>query len=200
MTPGCSFLCYSDFVVAPAKDIYFMRQCNQIESFYKISEDVERLALATYFGQVASELLPEGSVNSGALRLLLNTYYVLSRMPEKNLRLIKAVFELRLLSEQGYMLDLNGCSECSETVYPMRFYPEQGEIFCNTCKKGGIEINESVYNTMVYILYTDHKKLYSFTASDEVISVLARAAEQYMISCLGKTPKSLEYLKIFKEL
>ena len=117
---GARFLCYSDFVIAKGNDIYFLRQCSPVETFYNISEDVVKLSLATYLGQIAAETIPEGVVNKELISLLLNTFYVLSKR-NLDVRKVKAVFEFRLMGEQGYMPSLLVCEKCGDKVFPMRF-------------------------------------------------------------------------------
>ena len=75
---GATFLCYSDFEVAPSNnELFYLKRATPIENFFALSEDIEKLALATYFGQIASYAVPECfSSDSETLSLLLNTFYM----------------------------------------------------------------------------------------------------------------------------
>lgn len=193
---GARFLCYSDFVIGKGNDIYFLRQCTPIETFYGISEDVVKLSLATYLGQITAETIPEGVVNTELISLLLNTFYVLSK---KNLDLkkVKTVYEFRLMGEQGYMPSLLVCEKCGEKIFPMRFDVENGQIYCSCCEKRGVLIDESALSAMQYIFFCNPKKIFSFDVSDNVLKVLNEISEQYVITHIGKRVKTLEYLKMF---
>ncbi len=193
---GARFLCYSDFVIAKANDIYFLRQCSPIETFYNISEDIVKLSLATYLGQLTAETVPEGVVNKEVISLLLNTFYVLSNKNYKT-EFIKMVFELRLMGEQGYMPSILVCEKCGEKNFPMRFNVALGQIYCNCCERQGVLIDESVLSAMQYVFFCNSKKIFSFEVTDEVLRVLSNLSEQYVLTHIDKKLKSLEYLKMF---
>ena len=192
---GAHFLCYSDFVIDPGRNMYFLRQCEPCETFYKISEDIEKLALATYLGQLTAEIVPDETDSDQALSMLLNTFYVLCNA-EKDLRLVKAVYELRLMSDQGFTPAVLGCEACGEKLFPMEFDAEKGCIYCAMHKNGkGFPLSEDGLNAIYYILFSPLKKLFSFTLSKELTQNLASLAEYYVLYRTDKPLKSLEYLK-----
>lgn len=191
------FLCYSEFVLSGGtNNFYYMRQCNLVQSFYKISEDIVKLSLASYLSALAGEIVPECSESGEVLNLLLVTFYVLANQ-DKDLKTVKAAFELRLMAEQGYVPELGGCSQCGKVTNPMFFDVGTGEIRCGECKARGMKINANLLDALKYIINCPINKLFSFSISDNISNELFTCCEQYALSVTGKPVKSLEYLKMF---
>ncbi|GHU53360.1 hypothetical protein FACS1894132_05290 [Clostridia bacterium] len=89
-------LAYSEFVLTPSKDFYYIKEAEPIRIFYGLREDLDKLSLAFYFTKLARE-----SNESETLRLLLNSLHFLEKS-KMSLPLLKAIFEIRLLTELGY--------------------------------------------------------------------------------------------------
>ena len=103
--------------------------------FFDLRRDIERLALAQYFCELARSLAPQEAPAGDFLRLLLNSFHFLSKGTRPPL-LLKAVVEMRMLSFAGYMPDLVGCCGCGcYEADPMLFYPREGAICCPECAR-----------------------------------------------------------------
>ncbi|MBQ2968176.1 MAG: DNA repair protein RecO [Clostridia bacterium] len=193
---GATFLCYSDLEVSPSNnELYFLKRATPIENFFALSEDIEKLTLATYFGQLASYAVPECfSSDSETLSLLLNTFYMLCNT-DKDLHFVKSVFEMRLMAEEGYAPLISGCAACGNTEFPLLFNIKEGYLTCPDCGKEGIELNASLFKALQYILHADIKKLYNFSVGEESLKVLSTLTEQYCIYRLGRELPALDYLK-----
>ncbi|MBO5453452.1 MAG: DNA repair protein RecO [Clostridia bacterium] len=191
------FMCYTEFVISGGRNnFYYMTQCALIQSFYKISEDVVKLSLATYLAQLAADIMPECSESGETLSLVLNTFYVLANT-NKDLALVKAAFELRLMAQQGYMPQLECCNGCGEITSPMFFDISAGGLWCPACAAKGVKIEKNLLDALRYIAYCPLKQLFSFTVSENIAKDLYSCCEQYAVSVAGRPPKSLEYLKMF---
>lgn len=191
------FLCYSEFVLSGGtNNFYYMKQCSLIQSFYKISEDIVKLSLATYLSGLAGEVVPECSESGETLNLLLIAFYVLANQ-EKDLKIIKSAFELRLMAEQGYVPSLSGCCHCQNITDTMFFCIETGEIFCSDCGKRGMKITKNLLEALKYIVYSPINKVFSFNVSENIKNELSFCCESYALSVVGRPIKSLEYLKLF---
>ena len=189
---GVSFLNYSEFDLAEGNDIYFLRQSSVIESFYELSENIQTLALATYMAQLASEVVPEGTESEDTLSLLLNTYYILAKKGF-DLKTAKLVFEIKLLSLHGFMPDFLGCNNCGETTDTLLFDITSSSVRCCNCTNVGFELNASCLNIINYVINSGVKRIFSFTASNEIINYLSEIIEKYCIAQVGRKLKSLDY-------
>ena len=104
-------------------DLYWLRGGSVLTSFYRLSEDLSRMALASYLCDVASDLTDKNVAEEETaelLRMLLNSLYTLDR-GTKPAALVKGVFELRAAAMMGYRPNLIGCDVCG-TGYPDEAY------------------------------------------------------------------------------
>lgn len=189
-------LCYSEFVLSGGPDVYYINQCTPIKSFYNISEDVTKFALSSYIAYITAELSPTGENYKEALRLLLNTLYTLSSS-DKNVKLVKSVFELKLMTVNGYLPNVFSCTSCGKDKFPAYFDMKNLNLYCASCSVDGFEITENLMSVIRHILTCDQKKMFSFEISDALCDKLYDFSEMYILRHLTYTPKTLEYLRIF---
>ena len=117
---GTGLLCYSRLKLSRGRDTYNVNEAFPIEVFFDLRRDITALALAQYFCQLAVELVPEGVESADFLRLVLNALHFLCRGTRPQ-AVLKAIVELRMLSEAGYMPSIAYCAHCgayeSERMY-----------------------------------------------------------------------------------
>ena len=109
---GCQLLAYSEFTVFENKNTMVVDEAVAQELFLPLRQDIELLALASYFTQVAETLAREEEPDEALLSLTLNALAALSR-PDAVPQKIKAAFEFRAACIAGYgpILDVvQGCS------------------------------------------------------------------------------------------
>ena len=107
---ACGLFCYSEFVLLPGRNMYTVREAESKNVFHGIASSIEGMSLAMYMAEMAAALSPTGEEAEKELRLLLNCLYMLSEK-KADLRVIKAVFELRTMSECGFMPQLVCCKK-----------------------------------------------------------------------------------------
>ena len=99
---ACGLFCYSEFTLVPGRNMYTVREAAVKNVFHGISSSIEGMSLAMYLAEMAAALTPTGQEAERELRLLLNCLYMISEH-KADLRAIKAVFELRTMSECGFL-------------------------------------------------------------------------------------------------
>lgn len=114
---ACGLFCYSEFVLVPGRNMYTVREADVKNVFHGISSSIEGMSLAMYMAEMASALSPTGDEAAKELRLLLNCFYMISEK-KADLRVIKAVFELRTMSECGFLPQLVYCRDCGTLRRP----------------------------------------------------------------------------------
>ncbi|MBE7026299.1 MAG: DNA repair protein RecO [Ruminococcaceae bacterium] len=194
-------LYYSSFTLVSGKGMYQMRGASTIESFFSLSESLEKIALCTYLFDITKALVPENMPEQAVLSLLLNTLYIL-KTKERDLSLIKAAYELRLLALTGYMANCEECCICARGCKAAYFSSSHGGIVCDNCPPpaDSIKISSSVQKAMDYITKNDADKIYSFTISDDAARELGVACEKFLLSCAERNFLSLDYYKSVCEL
>lgn len=193
---GSQFLTYADFMLRDnGRDFMTLKSCDVIENFFPVQEDIVKLSLCVYFSDLIYNLINQNVPDEDILRLFLNTVYALS-YKELDTETVRAVFELRVLSYAGYRPNLNNCTGCQSSEDIVAFSPHTGGIVCRRCRRReDISINADIYHAIKYILTAEEKKMFSFSASDDVMREVSKISESYMRTYTDKEFTSLEYYK-----
>ncbi len=109
--------------------MYTVREASVNTIFHGVSSSIEGMGLAMYLDEMAVSLSPTGTEAGKELRLLLNCLYMISRQ-KADLRVIKAVFELRTMSECGFLPQLACCNVCGK-YDDASFYLDPQEAICS---------------------------------------------------------------------
>lgn len=190
-------LCYSRFIIYKGREKYIIDEASPQEIFFALRKDIEKIAIAQYFCELTLALAPENSEAGDFLRLILNSLYYLSN-DKKNIKTIKAVFEIRIMSLAGYMPNLVCCSNCSKYEDDkMYFLPRHGKIICQACYKQDFEeaiiLNMGALTALRHSIYVEFNKIFSFELSDESLKCFSFAAEKYVRLTLERTFKTLDF-------
>lgn len=192
-------LCYSDFSIEKTKrDIFVVKEATAKEVFFSLRENIVTLSLAQYFAELTYELGPREENSSEFLSLLLNAIFLVTQ-GKKDMRLIKSVAELRMLSLSGYMPSLVACASCgnyeSENMY---FDMNSGELFCEECnlKNSLQKLSLTTVSAMRYICFSEPQKIFSFTIPEEDLSDLSFVTEIYLRNITMRKYKTLDFYKM----
>ena len=188
---AASLFCFGEYTLCPGKNMYSMRGNKLKNSFYAISESIEKLALASYLCEITAFFIPENEPESDVLSLLLNTLYILSAK-ERNLFLIKAVYEIKLLSLVGYEIDPDSCILCHKRE-AVAFSPEKSGMLCSDCAKKVPPSPVSSAEAIKYILKNDTKSIFSFSIDDTGLDALCRLSEKFILKISERNFSSLAY-------
>ena len=165
--------------------------------FFDLRSDIERLALAQYFAQLTYYLGSEEQPSHEMLRLILNALHLLCK-GSKNVKLIKAAVEMRMLCLGGYMPNILACYRCgafdSDVMY---FDIEEGCIYCKDCfRNNALTAPLGVITAIRYVcLNDDVTKIFSFKLSDDNLDILSSICEKYLLSRVEGRLTTLEFYK-----
>ena len=179
---ACGLFCYSEFVLLPGRNMYTIREAE----------------VRNVFHEMAAALSPTGEEAAKELRLLLNCLYMISE-GKTDLHVVKAVFELRTMSECGFLPQLVCCKICEKYDGPA-FYldPQEGILLCEDCaKKAGTTCNLDMgaLYALRHICLVEDKKIFAFKISVGSLAKLSAVAERYALTHLDKPLKSYDFLK-----
>ena len=184
------------------------------QSFYDLRTDVEKLFLATYICEVASELSGERVDSSDMLRLTLNTLYAIMTSIRPLLQ-IKSVFELRASAMSGYLPNLDYCEDCMHSELEESYFDiMNGALVCSEClnERGKIvkkslsstyddirersvliPLNPATLAAIRYALHSPSEKMLSFALANESdLKSFSKACEEYLLHHLGHGFDSLD--------
>ena len=136
LAAGTQPLCYARLHLIPGRDKFIVEDARPLEVFFPLRQDVEKLALAQYFCELALHMTPTDAPAGEHLRLLLNGLHYLAQGSREPL-LVKAVVEGRLLCLEGYAPELSGCCRCGRESGELWFSPLEGTLFCGDCARLG---------------------------------------------------------------
>lgn len=133
LTAASQLLVYSELTLSERGEFTTLTEADPLEQFWSVRQDLETLALASYFAEVAEASAQEGETCPELLSLLLNCLYALDTL-KKPRALVKAVFELRLLCLTGYEPLLDACAVCgAPEPLRARLHLSQGVLCCAAC-------------------------------------------------------------------
>lgn len=193
---GTQLLCYSDFSLAKSRDTYRVTEALPVAVFFSLRSDIEKLTIAQYFCEMAGVLVNENEACGDMLRILLNSLSLMAD-GKRSVPLIKAITELRLMTEAGFQPDLVACCTCGR-FEGNRFYfhPVAAQLYCSDCSTGGhalMEINCTVLSAMRHICYAKIDKLYSFTLPETDIKSLGNVTERYLLTQVDRYFSALNF-------
>ena len=198
ITAATQLLTYSDMTIFENRGRRTLNEASTVEEFLGLRADLGAFALGSYFAELLETVSAEEYPDPPVLQLGLNSLYALSRAlcpPEQ----IKAVFELRTMSECGFLPQLACCNVCGK-YDDASFYldPQEGYLLCPDCaQKAGkpCNLDAGALYALRHICLVEDKKIFAFKISVGSLAKLSAVAEQYALTHLDKPLKSYSFLK-----
>ena len=200
LTAASQLLVYSELTLSERGEFTTLTEADPLEQFWSVRQDLETLALASYFAEVAEASAQEGETCPELLSLLLNCLYALDTL-KKPRALVKAVFELRLLCLTGYEPLLDACAVCGAPApRRARLHLSQGVLCCAACRErlgGGVSmpLSPGALAAARYIVSGPPKKLFSFALAEESLRRLGQATEAFLMTQQERGFRTLDYYK-----
>lgn len=197
---------YGDFMVVHGRNTYRLISAEIIEMFHAIREDLTALSYASYIMEFVQSVIEPELQQQELLKLTLVTLKAISKK-EMPCRLIRRIFELRALSEMGFMPQVLNCVDCGEKLEegPKAVYyfsVSEGGVLCPKCKRfyEALPINYTVLYTLQYILYMPFKSLYQFKITDEVLKVIEEIGDRFVAYYIDKSFKTIDFINRIEAL
>lgn len=211
---------YSNFEYYRKGDFNILKGGVLHNSFYDLSRDIDSLNLASYLSDLCIEVTDEGEEAGEILRLMLNSFYALSKglYPKE---LIKAAVEWRLATMSGYEPDLSCCAACG-TPMAERFYLHvmNGALYCPACFKKAsaavrtpnayddlreaetlCHLTPAARDALLYCGSAPLSRLFAFDLPDsESLTAFQKAAETYILSHLGRGFDTLSFYHAMRQM
>ena len=224
---GSELLAFSELVLYQRGNWYYLDEASTISLFDGIRQDIELLSLASYFAEMTECVTAEDEPVPEILSLLLNSLYALDTLqkPQSIVKaafelkllalsgyeplldrpneLVRAAFELRLLALSGYEPLLDGCAVCG-THNPKEpvFDAQQGVLLCKECADHGggglLPLDAGSFAAMRHVLFSEPKRMLSFSLSGETEKRFAAACEVFAQVQLDRRFKTLDFYKSMK--
>lgn len=183
------------FTVIAGREAYNLVKAEVDEYFSELAYDMEKMCYASYFCEFMSYYTREGDFCTNNLNLL---YFTLKALVQGKMpcRLIRDIYEMRLMDIEGQGIHAYTCVKCNagEVGY---FDAAKGGMLCAACAlkyKITRKVSDTLIYTLQYILSAPVNKLYGFTLTEEALKELDYVAEHFRQQYVDRNFKSLEIL------
>ncbi len=191
---------FGKFELYEGRNSYDLKSAAIGNYFEEISKNYEMFCYASYFAEVLRYFSRENVRADGELLLLYVSFRALEAGRARP-RLIKRVFELRLLAMQGEGIELFSCLRCGRKD-ARDVYFSKGGLMCSGCaaKEAGLRAEEpaslgdGAKRALQYALSADLSKLYAFDVSDGLMEEIDDFMKKYLARYLPHKFKSAQLL------
>ncbi len=199
---------FGEFTLYAGRSSYNIMTAEISNYFGELRDDYDRLCYGFYFCEFADYLTKENNDEKEILKLLYQSLRALGRNTIE-VELIRAIYELKIISLNGEAPQVFGCVKCDKNSPPAmlidgrlssgRYYFSAvcAGILCENCRgfdKNAVSINTSTLYTLQYIISKEVEKLYTFRVTEEVLAELGLCIERYLKYRIDHEFKSLELL------
>ena len=195
-------LTYSEMTLFGNRGRWTVNEATVKEPFSGLREEMERLALASYFAECMEAFSVEDQPEPELLQLGLNSLYALSRGMASQEK-IKAAFELRLTVLSGYAPELACCAVCGKEPEDPVLVLDRGRVCCRGCSfemGERAELGQDALEAMRYVCAAPPKQMLRFELGDDSVLRLGDAAERYLLRHAERGFSSLDYWKNIRRL
>lgn len=189
---------FGEFELFEGKTAYNACRVSVKNYFRELTEDIETAYYGFYFLELADYYAVENMEAKDMCNLLYVSLRALTKPVFSN-RLVRRIYELRMLALAGEYPNLFGCVCCGAKEGLNTFHVKRGGMLCGGCGAiyGGIPVDASSLYTLQYIVSAPLEKLYSFQVTDKVLVTLEHILSEYMAHYIDKRFHSLELLDMW---
>lgn len=188
---------FGRFEIYEGRSSYDMRRADISHYFSEVTSDYEAVLYACYMAELADYYGREDLEAVQMLNLLYVTLKALGKPSIPN-ELIRYIFELRLISDNGECPSMFECVRCGKNSDISVFSARHYGMLCHGCADwdaGGTALSESCLYALQYIVTTRLEKLYTFTVNEAVMKELSTVSSVIRTRSIDKRIKSLEILE-----
>ncbi len=192
---ACRTFTFARFILVRTRTAYRLRSAQIVESFDALAMDFEAVSYGTYFLELAGHFSEENVEAEELVNLIFVTLKALLK-PSLKKKLVRFVFELRILVINGEAPQVFECVSCKKLVRKGFFLLNKQGISCGKCadNKSAPYLNSAALLAMQFVETVPLGKLYTFSVSEEALEVICRVMEQYYHYYVGRRFKSLELI------
>lgn len=192
---------FGSFTLYEGRNSYNLNQVAVTHHFVELAGLQPGIYYGYYFLELADYFGREGTDEKEMMNLLYVTIKALLN-PKIDDRLVRCVYELRTMAEQGMMPELSGCVSCGCGIMemePVYFSQQEHGVLCRACAAGmrdAVRISGTALYAMRFIICESMGRLYSFSLKKEVLEELEYHIHRYIALNTDRKFKSLEILEM----
>lgn len=188
---------FGEFEAYEGRTSYTVVKAEISNYFRELTLDLENTYYGCYFLEMADYFTQENNDERETLKLLYLSVKALENPALPN-RLVRCIYELKLLVINGMYPNVFSCQNCGKKEELTEFSVGRAGMLCASCagKEKSILLLDSVLYTMQYIISSELKKLYTFTVSEAVLEQLEQILALYLKKYVAHTFQSEQFLVI----
>jgi DNA repair protein RecO (recombination protein O) len=187
---------HSHFVLHKGRNLDTITQCDVVEPFRGIREDLHRFAFAGHIADLADSLTHDGEPAASLFALTLAALRAVEG--DYDPEIVAAWFSLNALSAAGYRPVLDRCASCDAADIPpgeIRFDPAAGGVVCPRCGEGGKPVLAGTIEMMKFLQSADQARLRVIRPDRGMLREARVILGEYLGYHLGRVPRSTRVLE-----
>ena len=185
------------FYLNNGRSAYSIQKTEISEYFEELAKDVDSSVYGQAFMELSAYFSHENEDGTESLALLYFALRALSgtKIPKA---LVRAVFELKLLSVNGLLPEFSVCPKCKKQLESGFFSPALMQPLCADCGSGDprYPLSKSTVYTLEFIRLSPVNRLFTFRVTDEVQKELSEVTELFFRQVLDRELPARSMLKM----
>lgn len=193
---------FGEFTVYEGRNAYNVMSVNVKNYFDELTKDLDAAYYGFYFMELADYYGRENVDGSETLNLLYQSFRALLNTNLDN-RLVRRIFELKLVTINGEYPEMYRCVSCGTEEKLYHYSTQSAGLVCPEClnkRVGIIQIDPSTIYTFQYVISSGIEKLYTFAVSEKVLKEFENIMDKHMKLYIEGEFKTLEILKQISRL
>jgi len=188
--PGTHPFIYGEFTFNKGGKLSRITSIDIIRAHYKLRENLEPLALASYFLELVNLVTVENERNVALFHLIIDYLeWVEQTIDPIDLQRLKVSFELKFLYCVGLQPELDQCVNCGGGYDNPKFSVEAGGTVCENCfdlYPGDPRMGHVLPKLMTYLLQADIKDLMAVVIDEVLLKKINYLNNQFLLHHLGR--------------
>ena len=195
---ACNPFVFGTFSLYEGRSSYNLTQASVKHYFAELAGVQPGIYYGFYFLELADYYGKENADEMQMINLLYVTVKALLN-PHIDDRLIRRIFELRMLVIQGEYPQMFACCACATTENLTHFSENKKGMLCRDCakkQKDSETVDESTLYAMQYVIHVSVGRLYTFAVSEHVQKKLDHFVSRWITWQLDRRLKSQSILEM----
>lgn len=184
---------FVNFILYKGRSLYTINEAETIHSFQEFMGDLDTITYCSYLNELVDIAVVEGEANFKIFKDLVTIYYLIKNKVGDIDVLVRA-FEIKLIFNTGYGIDLSRCSKCLQQIKISNYISitDYGAICTKCTRENCIKISNSTYNILRYIINSPLEKVCRLNVNKGSKLELYKLSQAFILEIYNKKPKSLE--------
>jgi DNA repair protein RecO (recombination protein O) len=202
LAAGTQLFSYIDILAAAGASLDSISQCEIIDSFRDLRDDLDKMTYGAYIAEMVDELIPEHEPDEELFALVLDLFNLLRC---RNPRIVVVIAALKLFSRAGYRPQVGSCVQCnrrSGLADDILFSASLGGMLCGNCRAAdpaALPVAPATMDWFEQLSKIDLSAPEKFSLPAAVLKELEDLLRQYTQHCLEKELKSAQFLTSLRD-